>query len=104
MSTAAAYKILRPKSSDIDGEGLPFIEDKEEESIPYHQRMQQRIAFPGPWTALPWLLVVLCIGYIFVRSVQRPSELECTRMLNPYCKSPTFFTHGHVRTNIHKPR
>ncbi|KAI4950633.1 hypothetical protein J4E91_004518 [Alternaria rosae] len=76
--------MLSPSFSEIDGEALPFIEAKEEESTNRPQRRQQSIACINPLVALPWLLVILCIGYILAQDVRSPSELECTRLLNPY--------------------
>lgn len=104
MSTSATYKMLSPNFSEIDAEVLPFIEGKEEGSIDCLQKRQQNVACFQPLVTLPWLLVVFCIGYILAQDVRSPSELECTRLLNPYCKYLPCSVHVHVRTNFQKPR
>lgn len=56
------------------------------------RRQPSRRSWPALiWLATPWFLTACCMSLITVWSFSKPTELECTRLLNPYCEISQIF-------------
>lgn len=87
MAILAGYEPHVRSSDDTDSETAPFIDV--EGKIAGRGVRRREASGSCTWISIgvPWMLVVLCMGYIIFQERRSPSELECTRLLSPYCKA-----------------
>ncbi|KAF2099796.1 hypothetical protein NA57DRAFT_75301 [Rhizodiscina lignyota] len=87
MSKLTGYQKLpvtwKEARSESDEEGLPFLDHPTVRKVEDSGFLvRQAIRYPQVW--VPWILVASLVGFIVYQNTIGPSELACTRLLNPY--------------------